>query len=63
MAGVREAVTTALDTLGLLLLAAGATGAAWHLAGPGALAAGGVVVLGGSWWFAKPPKRKKGEGR
>jgi hypothetical protein len=61
---VREVVTTALDTLGLLLLAAGATGAAWRLIGPAALAAGGVVVLAGSWWFAKPPRpkrRRKGE--
>ena len=62
MRGVREVVTTALDTLGLLLLAAGATGGLWRLIGPTALTAGGVVVLGGSWYFGLPPRKKqKGE--
>jgi hypothetical protein len=55
---VRELVTTLLDTLGLLLVAAGATAGVWGLIGPVGFAAGGVVVLAGSWWFAKPPKRK-----
>lgn len=60
---MRELVTTLLDILGLLLVAAGATGGAWRLIGPAALAIGGVVVLAGSWWFAKPPKppEQKGE--
>jgi hypothetical protein len=40
-------VTTALDVLGLLLLAAGACAALWILIGPAALAlAGGVVLIG-----------------
>jgi hypothetical protein len=59
---VRELVTTLLDTLGLLLLAAGAAGGAWRLIGPAGLAVGGVVVLAGSWWFAKPPRKRKDEG-
>jgi hypothetical protein len=55
---VRDLVTTLLDVLGLLLLAAGAAGGAWRLIGVAAFGVGGVVVLAGSWWFAKPPKRK-----
>lgn len=46
---MREEITTALDAVGLLLLAAGATAAAWQLIGPSSLAVGGVVVLAGSW--------------
>jgi len=46
---VRELATTALDAVGLLLLAAGATAAAWDLLGPSSLAVGGAVVLAGSW--------------
>ncbi|MBL7494463.1 hypothetical protein I6A60_01880 [Frankia sp. AgB1.9] len=45
---MREAVTTALDALGLLLVAAGAGAAACSLVGLGGLAASGAVVLGGS---------------
>ena len=57
---LRELVTTFLDVLGLLLLAAGVTAAAARLTGYGpALTAGGVVVLAGSWWFAKPPRAPK----
>jgi hypothetical protein len=59
---VRELVTTLLDTLGLLLVAAGTTGAVWRLAGPGALAVGGLVVLGVSWWWARPPKQPEAKG-
>jgi hypothetical protein len=59
---VRELVTTLLDTLGLLLVAAGATGAAWRLTGPGALAVGGLIVLGVSWWWARPPKQQEPKG-
>lgn len=41
-------VTTLLDVLGLLLVAAGASAALWTLVGPAALALAGVVVLLGS---------------
>jgi hypothetical protein len=57
---VRDLVTTALDTLGLLLIAAGAVAGAYVVVGWAGLAAGGVVVLAGSWWFARPPRRKDG---
>jgi len=63
---VREEVTTVLDAVGLLLLAAGATAAAWQLIGPAALAIGGVVVLAGSWLAsaltAKAGRRPPDEG-
>lgn len=55
---MRDLVTTILDMLGLLLLAAGAVGALWPLVGPASLAVGGVVVLVGSWLASrtvKPP--------
>jgi hypothetical protein len=42
-------VTTLLDALGLLLLAAGTTGGLWPLIGAAALAPAGAVVLAGSW--------------
>ena len=48
---MREAVTTVLDALGLLLLAAGAAAGAYRVIGWAGLAAGGVVVLAGSWWI------------
>lgn len=58
---MREVVTTLLDVLGLLLVAAGLAAAVALLIGPGpSLVAAGVVVLVGSWWFARPPKRKDG---
>ncbi|WP_204014013.1 hypothetical protein [Sphaerimonospora thailandensis] len=41
-------MTTLLDVLGLLLVAAGVAGGLWPAVGWWALAAGGVVVLGGS---------------
>ena len=47
---MREIVTTLLDILGLLLVAAGAAGGAALIVGwPPALGVGGVVVLTGSW--------------
>jgi len=55
---LHQVATDLLDALGLLLLAAGATAAAWQRLGPAALAVGGVVVLGGSWLadrLARPP--------
>ena len=54
---MRDVVTTALDALGLLLVAAGVTLGLLPFIGGFCLAAGGVVVLAGSWWAARPPKR------
>lgn len=51
--GVRELVTTLLDVLGLLLVAAGAAAALLPLLGWGALGVAGAVVLAGSWWAAR----------
>lgn len=50
---MRELVTTALDVLGLLLVAAGAGFAAAWAVGPAGLAVSGGVVLAGSWWAAR----------
>ncbi|MEV7908235.1 hypothetical protein [Streptomyces anulatus] len=62
-AAVRELVTTLLDVLGLLLVAAGAGAALLPLIGWGALAVSGVVVLAGSWWAvrAAPPAGRAGD--
>ncbi|MFF6825042.1 hypothetical protein [Streptomyces longwoodensis] len=49
---MRERVTTALDTTGLLLVAAGAGAGVYRWLGWAALAVSGVVVLAGSWWAA-----------
>jgi hypothetical protein len=57
---VRELVTTLLDILGLLLIAAGIAATAGHWIGLGGLFIAGVIVMAGSWWFAKPPKPKGG---
>jgi hypothetical protein len=46
---VRELVTTLLDVLGLLLVAAGAGAAAALVLGWGGLAVSGAVVLAGRW--------------
>jgi hypothetical protein len=56
---VREIVTTALDVLGLLLVAAGLTALLLPWIGWSALAAAGAVVLTGSYLAtrqAKPPR-------
>jgi hypothetical protein len=45
---VRDVVTLGLDVTGLGLLAAGAAGLLWPVAGPGSLLASGAVVLAGS---------------
>lgn len=50
---MRDIMTTFLDTLGLLLVAAGAGAAACEAIGWTGLAASGVVVLGGSWLAAR----------
>lgn len=56
-------VTTLLDVLGLLLVAAGASAALWTLVGPAALALAGAVVLLGSALAARPVKPTKPEVR
>lgn len=56
-------VTTALDVLGLLLLAAGASAALWALVGPAALALAGAVVLLGSALSQRAAKPAKPEVR
>ena len=56
---MRELVTTLLDVLGLLLVAAGAASGAALVIGRGpSLAVAGMVLLAVSWWWARPPKRK-----
>lgn len=50
---MREFTTTLLDTLGLLLLAAGIVGGSWAFIGAWALCLGGAVVLAGSWFASR----------
>ncbi|MDF5755812.1 hypothetical protein [Spongiactinospora sp. TRM90649] len=50
---MREKVTTLLDVVGLLLIAAGVAALLLPVAGWGALTAAGVVVLAGSWWATR----------
>ncbi|MGQ4358873.1 hypothetical protein [Streptomyces sp. SAS_272] len=56
---MRERMTTALDTAGLLLVAAGAGAGVYRWLGWAALAVSGVVVLAGSW-LASGAGRAKG---
>lgn len=54
---MRELVTTVLDVLGLLLMAAGLAGFLWPLIGPLAfICAGGFILLVsyGAAWMARP---------
>lgn len=51
---MRDLLTTLLDAIGLLLLAAGVGFAASYAIGPAGLAASGVVVLTGSWLASRP---------
>lgn len=53
MTTVREVVTTALDVVGLLLLAAGVGAALFPWAGWACAAASGLVVLAGSQLSAR----------
>jgi hypothetical protein len=48
-AAVRDLMTTLLDTLGLLLIAAGITAGLLPIVGGWAFCAGGVTVVLGSW--------------
>lgn len=54
-------MTTLLDALGLLLLAAGIGAAAYLLISWAALAVAGVVVLAGSWLAAREHPAQGGE--
>ena len=57
-----DLVTTLLDALGLLLVAAGLAFAAGELIGPAALTVAGAVVLAGSWlvsWLASRQGREQ----
>lgn len=56
---MRERMTTALDTAGLLLVAAGAGAGAYRLLGWAALAVSGAVVLYGSWLAAGSSRKGK----
>ena len=51
---MREVLTTILDALGLLLLAAGLGALAYQWIGWASLAIAGVVVLAGSAWASRP---------
>lgn len=50
---MRGVVTTLLDALALLLIAAGAALGLWPWLGGFALAVAGLVVLAGSLWSAR----------
>lgn len=54
---MREHLTTALDALGLLLVAAGLGALVYQWIGWTCLAVAGMVVLAGSWLAAAPVKR------
>ena len=58
---MRERMTTALDTVGLLLVAAGAGAGAYRWLEWAALAVSGAVVLGGSLLAAGVGQRKGGK--
>jgi hypothetical protein len=50
---MRDLLTSLLDVLGLLLVAAGVCAALFPAIGWAGLAGSGVVVLAGSWWSAR----------
>jgi hypothetical protein len=57
-----QLVTTLLDVVGVLAVAAGVTAALWSLAGPAAITGGGLVVLGASQLAAGlAARRARGE--
>jgi hypothetical protein len=62
-----DLLTTLLEVLGLLLLAAGAVAGLAPLIGWCALAVGGLVLIGGSvlmtWLSSRPPKDLTETGR
>lgn len=58
---MREHLTTALDALGLLLVAAGLGALTFQWIGWTCLAVAGVVILGGSAFAAGQGRPKRGE--
>lgn len=54
---MREHLTTALDALGLLLIAAGLSALVYPWIGWACLAVAGVIILGGSLFAARDPKK------
>lgn len=60
---MREVLTTALDALGLLLVAAGAAAFTYQWIGPACLAVAGAVVLLGSLLAATLDQPKRGDHR
>lgn len=56
---MREVLTTALDALGLLLVAAGLAALTYQWIGWACLAVAGVIVLGGSLFAAGQSVPKK----
>lgn len=58
---MRDVLTTALDALALLLIAAGVAAFVSQWIGWAALAVAGVVVLAGSMLASRPPKQGAGD--
>lgn len=58
---MREHLTTALDSLGLLLIAAGLAALTYRWIGWVCLGVAGVVVLAGSALAARPGSLKRGD--
>lgn len=56
---MRELLTTVLDAVGLLLIAAGLGALTYQWIGWACLAVAGVIVLGGSLFAASEPKGGK----
>jgi hypothetical protein len=60
---MRENLTTALDALGLLLIAAGFAALTYRWIGWTCLAVAGVVILAGSALAAGPRSPKRGDAK
>lgn len=60
---MRDILTTLLDALGLLLIAAGLSALAYRWIGWACLAIAGVIILGGSLFAASQAQPKRGEHR
>lgn len=61
VAGVRDVVTTLLDTVGVVLVAAGAGFAAGALVGPAGMVVSGGVLLAASWLADRPTVARRGD--
>jgi hypothetical protein len=60
---MREYLTTALDALGLLLIAAGLAALAYRWIGWSCLAVAGVIILAGSVYAAGQGRPKRGDAK